>query len=147
MNNILIEKENWQNLGYESKEEYYLAKQRANKEMYLDKRIMDIFLSIGISAHLQGYQYLKESVKMVINEPSCINSITKKMYPRIAVMFETTACRVERGIRHALEVSYAKGKMVHLNDIFGVEILTETEKPTNSEFVALVADRLSLETR
>lgn len=140
-----VENEIWQESGCD--EDNCLAQQKLKKEMYLDKRIMDIFLSIGISAHLQGYQYLKESVKMVINDPSCINSITKKMYPRIAVMFKTTACRVERGIRHALEVSYAKGKMVHLNDIFGLDILTETEKPTNSEFVALVADRLSLETR
>lgn len=147
MNDILIEKENWKELGYESKEAYCLAEQKAKRDLYIEKRIMDIFLSIGISAHLQGYYYLKESVKLAINEPSCISCITKKMYPKIADIFHTTACRVERGIRHALEVAYAKGRMVYLNEIFGLPIFSETEKPTNSEFVAIVADRLSLETR
>ena len=118
-----------------------------NYNNFIDKRIVDIFLSIGISAHLQGYQYLKESVKLVMREPDCINSVTKKMYPKIANTFSTTACRVERGIRHALDVSFAKGKMIQLNKIFGIEILTKDEKPTNSEFVALLADKLSLEAK
>lgn len=118
-----------------------------NKEKIIDKKIMDIFLSVGISAHLQGYHYLKECVKIVINDPQSINSITKKIYPAVAEKFETTSCRVERGIRHALDVSYSKGKIVHLNKLFGIEVLSDNEKPTNSEFVALLADKLSLETR
>ena len=121
--------------------------QLKDKEKILDKRIMDIFLSVGISAHLQGYHYLKESVKIVMKDPSAINSVTKKIYPSVASKFETTAGRVERGIRHALEVSYAKGKIIQLNKIFGIEVLTQNEKPTNSEFVALLADKLSLESR
>jgi len=128
-----------------------MSKDRKNqirdKEKFLDKRIMDIFLSVGISAHLQGYHYLKESVKIVMNDPNSINSVTKKIYPAVADKFDTTAGRVERGIRHALEVSYAKGKMIYLNKIFGIEVLTQNEKPTNSEFVALLADKLCLETR
>lgn len=115
--------------------------------LYLEKRIVDIFLSIGISAHLQGYQYLKESVKLIIKEPEYINSITKKMYPKIAEVFSTTACRVERGIRHAIDVAFSKGKIIQLNKIFGVEIFSQNDKPTNAEFVALIADKLSLETR
>ena len=125
----------------------YKNNQLKDRERILDKRIMDIFLSVGISAHLQGYHYLKESVKVVMNDPNSINSVTKKVYPVVAEKFETTACRVERGIRHALEVSYAKGKIIHLNKIFGIEVLTQNEKPTNSEFVALLADKLSLERR
>ena len=125
----------------------YKINQLKDRERILDKRIMDIFLSVGISSHLQGYHYLKESVKIVMNDPNSINSVTKKVYPAVAEKFETTACRVERGIRHALEVSYAKGKMIHLNKIFGIEVLTQNEKPTNSEFVALLADKLSLERR
>ena len=108
---------------------------------------MEIFVSIGISAHLQGYQYLKDAIKLVMDEPECINSVTKIMYPRIAEKYSTTACRVERGIRHALETSYAKGKMIHLNKILGMNVLSEGEKPTNSEFVALLADIINLETK
>ena len=116
-----------------------------NGNIYVDKRIMEIFLSIGISAHLQGYHYLKEAIKLVMEEPECINSVTKVMYPKIAEKCDTTACRVERGIRHALETSFAKGKMIKLNGILGLEVLSEGEKPTNSEFVALLADIINLE--
>ena len=112
-----------------------------NGNIYVDKRIMEIFLSIGISAHLQGYQYLKEAIKLVMQEPECINSVTKTMYPRIAEKCDTTACRVERGIRHALETSFAKGKMIKLNGILGLEVLSEGEKPTNSEFIAHLAQQ------
>ena len=118
-----------------------------NGNIYVDKRIMEIFLSIGISAHLQGYHYLKEAIKLVINEPQCINSVTKTMYPKIAEKCDTTACRVERGIRHALETSFAKGKMIKLNGILGLDVLSEGEKPTNSEFVALLADIINLEVK
>lgn len=116
-----------------------------DSNMYVDKRIMEIFVSIGISAHLQGYLYLKEAIKLAIKEPQCINSVTKIMYPKIAEKCSTTACRVERGIRHALETSFTKGKMIRLNGILGLDVLTEGEKPTNSEFVALLADIINLE--
>ncbi len=116
-----------------------------DSNIYVDKRIMEIFLSIGISAHLQGYYYLKEAIKLVMNEPECISCVTKVMYPRIAKKCSTTACRVERGIRHALETSFAKGKMIKLNSLLGLEVLSEGEKPTNSEFVALLADIINLE--
>ena len=111
----------------------------------LDERLVDILLSVGISANLQGYGYLKESIKLVMKDPRIVNSITKVMYPTVAGKFKTTSCRVERAIRHALDVSFNKGKIVVLNDIFGLNIFDKNEKPTNSEFVALIADRLKLE--
>lgn len=111
----------------------------------LDKKLVDILLSVGISANLQGYSFLKESIKLAIENPTYVGSITKIMYPTIAIKFKTTACRVERSIRHALDVSFNKGKITNLNEIFGLKIFNENEKPTNSEFVALIADRLTLE--
>lgn len=113
----------------------------------LDRKLVDILLSVGISANLNGYTYLKESIKLAINEPNSINAITKILYPTVAQKYNTTSCRVERAMRHALEVSYNKGKMVILNDIFGLKIFDANDKPTNSEFVALIADRLSIETK
>ena len=115
------------------------------KNRTLDKKLVDILLSVGISANLQGYNFLKESIKLAIINPKCISAITKYLYPTIADRFNTTSCRVERAIRHALEVSYNKGKIVVLNEIFGLKIFDKNEKPTNSEFVALIADRLSME--
>ena len=111
----------------------------------IDKKLVDILLTVGITANLQGYSYLKSSIKLAIVNPECLNSITKVLYPTVAVEYNTTPCRVERAIRHALEVSYNKGKMINLNEIFGLKILDSTEKPTNSEFVALIADRLLLD--
>lgn len=118
---------------------------KSKKNSEVDRRLMDIFLLIGISAHLQGYHYLRESIKLIMEYPSYINSITKMMYPKIASQFDTTPCRVERAIRHALEVSFNKGKMIRLNDILGLRVLSKEEKPTNSEFVALIADKLNIE--
>lgn len=141
--NKLNSKQNNLKLNLAKNEDKLVMKDNCN--IYVDKRIMEIFLSIGISAHLQGYQYLKEAIKLVMQEPECINSVTKTMYPRIAEKCDATACRVERGIRHALETSFAKGKMIKLNGILGLEVLNEGEKPTNSEFVALLADIINLE--
>jgi len=106
---------------------------------------MEIFASIGVSANLQGYQYLKDAIMMTIENPKCVNRVTKLLYPKIAEKMETTPCRVERGIRHALENAYTKGKLVNLNKILGVDAFSEKEKPTNTEFVALVADVIKLE--
>jgi two-component system response regulator (stage 0 sporulation protein A) len=124
--------------------EIYLEK-NVDQNTKIDKRLMEILLQIGIPANLQGYQFLKESIKLVIDNPVYINAITKRMYPTVASTFNTTACRVERAIRHALEVAYNKGKMKNINKIFGLKILADNERPTNSEFVALIADRLSLD--
>ena len=111
----------------------------------LDERITSIFLSIGIPAHIKGYQFLKEAIKLVIKKPEIINSITKQLYPSIARNFETSPSRVERAIRHAIEVAWNRGRIENLNTIFGYNIYTKNDKPTNGEFIALIADRLMLE--
>ena len=111
----------------------------------LDEKITSIFLSIGIPAHIKGYQFLREGIKMVIDEPECIGSITKVLYPGIAKKFDTSASKVERAIRHAIEVAWTRGKIENINDIFGYNIYSKNDKPTNGEFIALIADRLLIE--
>ena len=111
----------------------------------LDNKLVDVLLKFGISPNLLGYHYLKEGIKVLMNEPTYSSSITKKMYPIIANKFATTALRVERGIRHALDVSYNKGKISYLNEMVGFEVYADHYKPSNSEFVSLIADRLSLQ--
>lgn len=111
----------------------------------LDERITSIFLSIGIPAHIKGYQFLKEAIKLVIKKPEIINSITKQLYPSIARNFETSPSKVERAIRHAIEVAWNRGRIENLNTIFGYNIYTKNDKPINGEFIALIADRLMLE--
>lgn len=110
-------------------EEFNLKSENYIKESdkNLDKKVVNILLSLGISPNLQGYAFLKESIKLAIYNPSYIGAITKIMYPTIASKFKTTACRVERSIRHALDVSYMKGKIYNINEIFGLRILEENE--------------------
>ncbi len=116
-----------------------------NSARSLDEEITSIFLTIGIPAHIKGYQFLREAVKMVMDKPTLINSITKELYPGIGVTFETTASKVERAIRHAIEVAWNRGRIENINEIFGYNIYTKNDKPTNGEFIALVADKLSME--
>jgi two-component system response regulator (stage 0 sporulation protein A) len=117
-------------------------KRRVNS---LDEKISNIFISIGIPPHIKGYQYLREGVKMAIETPSIINNVTKELYPNIGKKFDTTASKVERAIRHAIEVAWNRGRVDTINAIFGVRVYIGSEKPTNSEFIALVADKLILE--
>lgn len=100
---------------------------------------------IGIPAHIKGYQYLRHAIMLVIDNLDIINSITKKLYPTVAQDFETTSSRVERAIRHAIEVAWDRGDPDVLNSIFGYTIATAKGKPTNSEFIAMIADKLRLE--
>lgn len=111
----------------------------------LDERITSIFLIIGIPAHIKGYHYLREAVKMVYQRPELINSITKELYPGIATHFQTSSSKVERAIRHAIEVAWARGRIENINQIFGFNIYNKNDKPTNGEFIALVADKLIME--
>ena len=110
-----------------------------------DEKISEIFISIGIPPHIKGYAYLREGIKMTIEKPYIINSVTKELYPSIAKKFSTSASKVERAIRHAIEVAWNRGRIDAINAIFGARIYLGTEKPTNSEFIALVADKLILE--
>ena len=111
----------------------------------LEEKISEIFISIGIPPHIKGYGYLREGIKLTIEHPYIINSVTKELYPSIAKRFSTTASKVERAIRHAIEVAWNRGRIDAINAIFGARIYLGTEKPTNSEFIALVADKLILE--
>lgn len=110
-----------------------------------DEKISEIFISIGIPPHIKGYAYLREGIKMTIAHPYIINSVTKELYPSIARHFNTTSSKVERAIRHAIEVAWNRGRIDAINAIFGARIYLGSEKPTNSEFIALVADKLILE--
>lgn len=111
----------------------------------LEEKISEIFISIGIPPHIKGYAYLREGIKMTIEHPYIINSVTKELYPSIAKKFSTTSSKVERAIRHAIEVAWNRGRIDAISAIFGSRIYLGTEKPTNSEFIALVADKLILE--
>ena len=111
----------------------------------LDEKIANLFISVGIPAHIKGYQFLREAIKMTVDSPEIISSITKKLYPTIAERFETSPSKVERAIRHAIEVAWNRGKIENINNIFGLTIYTSNEKPTNGEFIALVADKMLLD--
>ena len=111
----------------------------------LDDKLSKIFISVGIPPHIKGYGFLREGVKMVVKNPSIINNITKQLYPMIGEHFETTPSKVERAIRHAIEVSWAKGRIETINSLFGVNVYMGQEKPNNGEFIALIADKMLLE--
>ncbi len=111
----------------------------------IEERITNIFITVGIPAHIKGYQFLREAIKLAMENPDIINSITKKLYPSIAEKFETSASKVERAIRHAIEVAWNRGKIENINSIFGLTIYANNEKPTNGEFIALVADKMLLD--
>ncbi len=111
----------------------------------VDEKISHIFITVGIPAHIKGYKFLREAIKLSIEDPNIINSITKKLYPSIAEKYETSASKVERAIRHAIEVAWNRGKIENINSLFGVTVYSSNEKPTNGEFIALVADKMLME--
>ena len=113
----------------------------------LEQDVTDMIHEIGVPAHIKGYQYLREAIMMSVDDPGMISSITKILYPTIAKRFQTTPSRVERAIRHAIEVAWSRGRMETLDALFGYTIDTGTGKPTNSEFIALIADRIRLSYR
>jgi len=146
---------------------YYMMKPFSNKD--LEKRILElasnqefkeeVFVknihldiskllhSLGIPSHIKGYQYIRESVFLMYQAPEMIGGITKELYPEIALRFDTTASRVERAIRHAIEVSWTRGDYDLMEDIFGHSVDYDRAKPTNSEFIATLADKLRLENK
>ncbi len=113
----------------------------------LEQDVTNMIHDIGVPAHIKGYQYLREAIMMSVNDPTMISSITKLLYPTIAKRFQTTPSRVERAIRHAIEVAWSRGKMETLDTLFGYTINTGKGKPTNSEFIALIADKIRLKYR
>ena len=96
---------------------------------------------------IKGYQFLRTAVKMVVDNPDMINRITKELYPSIGKCYNTSASKVERAIRHAIEVAWSRGRIDTLNKAFGCRVATKEDKPTNGEFIAMLADKLSLEQR
>lgn len=113
----------------------------------LEQDVTNMIHEIGVPAHIKGYQYLREAIMMSVNDTEMLSSITKILYPTIAKKFQTTPSRVERAIRHAIEVAWSRGKMETLDAMFGYTINNGKGKPTNSEFVALIADKIRLQYR
>ncbi len=123
--------------AYENKEDYI------NRNLETD--VTNIIHEIGVPAHIKGYQYLRDAIMMSVTDSEMLNSITKILYPSIAKKHKTTASRVERAIRHAIEVAWSRGKMDTIDELFGYTVNNGKGKPTNSEFVALIADKIRLE--
>ena len=115
------------------------------KNRNLEMDVTSIIHEIGVPAHIKGYQYLRDAIIMSVEDMEMLNSITKILYPTIAKKHQTTPSRVERAIRHAIEVAWSRGKMDTIDELFGYTVSTGKGKPTNSEFVALIADKIRLE--
>ena len=121
-----------------------LPETTAASEPDLELMVTEIIHQIGVPAHIKGYHYVRESIILSVKSPEMINSVTKLLYPTVAKRFDTTASRVERAIRHAIEVAWDRGDVDTLNSYFGYTIHNGRGKPTNSEFVAMIADKLRL---
>ena len=113
----------------------------------LERDVTDMIHEIGVPAHIKGYQYLRDAIMLSVEDSEMLGSITKVLYPTIAAKFQTTPSRVERAIRHAIEVAWSRGRMETLDALFGYTINTGKGKPTNSEFIALIADKIRLQYR
>lgn len=133
----------------EKERRYSMQKYGMNQytENTLENDVTHIIREIGIPAHIKGYQYIREAIMMTVNDINLLNYITKLLYPTIAKKYKTTSSSVERAIRHAIEVAWNKGQIDVLEDMFGYTISAGKGKPTNSEFIALIADKLRLEYR
>ena len=112
----------------------------------IEIKVTEILHEIGVPAHIKGYNYLRDSIIMSVEQPEIINAVTKQLYPSVAKKYDTTSSRVERAIRHAIEVAWDRGDIDVLNSYFGYTIHTGRGKPTNSEFIAMISDRLRLHT-
>ncbi len=113
----------------------------------LEVKVTEILHQIGVPAHIKGYHYLRDSIIMSIEKPEIINAVTKQLYPSVAKKYSTTSSRVERAIRHAIEVAWDRGDVEVLNSYFGYTIQGSRGKPTNSEFIAMISDKLRLQMR
>ena len=136
MKELLVTKNNSQSIA---------AKSARNSNVNLESRVTNILHEIGVPAHIRGYHYMREAIMMAVNDIDVLNYITKELYPSIAKKCNTTPSRVERAIRHAIEVAWSRGKVDVIDNMFGYTINNHKGKPTNSEFIALIADRLRLE--
>ena len=135
------------NMNYVSREikTQYITVENEKDEENLEALVTNLIHEVGVPAHIKGYQYLREAIMMVVKDIDVINQITKSLYPQIAQKFSTTPSRVERAIRHAIEVAWGRGQQEAVESIFGYTISASKGKPTNSEFIAMIADKLRLE--
>ena len=122
-----------------------ISPEKKKDQENLEALVTNVIHEVGVPAHIKGYQYLREAIMMVVNNIDIINQITKQLYPDIAVKYHTTPSRVERAIRHAIEVAWTRGQTETVENIFGYTISAAKGKPTNSEFIAMIADKLRLE--
>lgn len=122
-----------------------IAPEKKKNQENLEALVTNIIHEVGVPAHIKGYQYLREAIMMVIQDTEVINQITKQLYPDIADKYHTTPSRVERAIRHAIEVAWGRGEQSTVENIFGYTVSAAKGKPTNSEFIAMIADKLRLE--
>ena len=121
-----------------------LSRLPASMSNDLESQVTKVIHEIGVPAHIKGYQYLRTAIIMTVNDTDVINSVTKILYPTVAKQYDTTSSRVERAIRHAIEVAWDRGDIDILNSYFGYTIQNSRGKPTNSEFIAMIADNLRL---
>lgn len=136
----IIRLSDWKN----EKSPLVINQSRATTDTQLEIHITDIIHQIGVPAHIKGYHYLREGIMMTVKDSSMINSVTKILYPTIAKKYGTTSSRVERAIRHAIEVALDRGDIDTLNAYFGFTIQNNRGKPTNSEFIAMISDKIRL---
>ena len=130
----------------EIKQQYIeIAPESKKDESNLEALVTNVIHEVGVPAHIKGYQYLREAIMMVVNDIDIINQITKQLYPEIAEKYKTTPSRVERAIRHAIEVAWGRGQADVVENIFGYTVSAAKGKPTNSDFIAMIADKLRLE--
>lgn len=122
-------------------------KQQVPKQQNIENRITQIMRDVGVPAHIKGFQYMRDAVMLVVDDLDLISSVTKRLYPELAKKYKTTPSRVERAIRHAIEVAWTRGQVDAIHELFGYTINTKKGKPTNSEFIAMISDKLRLETK
>ena len=106
-----------------------------------EEKVTNLFMALGIPAHIKGYLYLREAVRMVMEDQGLINRITKELYPGVAKRHDTTASKVERAMRHAIEVAWNRGRVDNINKLLGCQVFSQNDRPTNGEFIAMVADK------
>ena len=117
---------------------------KAEESMALELRVTEVIHQVGVPAHIKGYQYLREAVRMVMENHDIINRITKELYPGIARKFGTSASKVERAMRHAIDVAWSRGRLDAVNSMYGYKVLSPDDKPTNGEFISCVVEKLSV---
>ena len=122
-------------------------KTASKKDVDLEALVTDYIHELGVPAHIKGYQYIRTAIMMVVENMDMLNFITKQLYPDIAKLYNTTASRVERAIRHSIEVAWTRGKPETMHKLFGYTIHTAKGKPTNSEFIAMISDKIRLQTK